>query len=255
MKLYLAIPLLLAPVCPAQPVREPNIDKTITLNNKPPATGFDEFVKTIRYVASMPDVAGDEASSSVKLHGSAGDIALAEWIAQTLDRSEVSDYAVHEYIVPGPKDDVARVFYLTHAFTSLDVQELITVLRTVGHIRYIYQYTPSHALTVRGTSAEIRLAAWVIRELDQTPDAEKEGAHQFEWADPQVPLVRTFYLVHKSPRDIQETLTSLRGSAKIQRVFSHTTRGAIILAGTPAQVDDAAKLIAEKDRGAPKVTP
>lgn len=251
--LYVAIPLLLASACFAQRAREPKIERTIALTNKPPTTGFDEFVMLMRTVAFVQDVAGDAASSTVKLNGTGGAIAVAEWMAQALDQSPGSDNAVHEYIVPGPKDDVARVFYLTQAVTPLDVQELITVLRTVGHIKYVFQYTPAHAVAVRGTTAEIALAAWVIRELDQTPDVEKEGIHQFQWSDPQVPVVRTFYLVHKSPRDIQETLTSVRGSGQILRVFSHTTRGAIILAGTPAQVDDAAKLIAAKDRGVPKL--
>jgi type II secretory pathway component GspD/PulD (secretin) len=259
------IPLLLVsplfqPLSFGQISAAPNVERTFRLVNTPPPAGFQEIAIVLRTVGSIRSVAVDPASSSVSVSGSAADIAMAEWTINALDQAAVPDTAteqirataLHEYRVPGAKDDVVRVFYLANITTPQGMQELLTVLRTVGAVRYVYNYTPLHAVAIRGGTDQVALAAWMINELDQPPTAQTDGIHQFQSADPKFPVVRAFYLAHRTNRDIQEALTAVRTSAHIQRAFTHTARGVLILSGLPEQVEEAERLIAAKDRA---VTP
>jgi hypothetical protein len=262
-KLFIAFPFVLPFAAFAQPGRGPVSDRIFTLANKPPAAGLQELLTTLRTVGHIQTVSADPVASTVSVSAPSGDIAVAQWIVDGLDQpvtpdatnKQIRDTAVRSYTVPGAKDDVLRIFYLSNVETPQNVQELITALRTVGQIKYIYNYTPLHALTVRGTADEIAMSAWMIDEIDQPPNVRTEGIHQFQSSDPKFPLVRAFYLAHRTQKDIQETLTSLRRDAHIQRAFSHTARAVIIIAGTPAEVEQSSRLVAEKDRPVASATP
>jgi hypothetical protein len=209
------------------------------------------------HLALIEPVTVDAGLSAVSISGSSGEIALAEWMIHALDQpaipdvtgKQIRDSAIHEYRVPGGKDDVVRMLYLTNMNTPQGVQELITVLRTVGSLRYVFRYTEAHALAVRGTTDQIALAAWMVNELDQAAGAGTEGIHQFGSGDAKFPVVRAFYLAHRTPQDIQETLTALRGTAHIQRAFAHTARAVVIISGSAGQVDEASRIVAMRDRG------
>jgi hypothetical protein len=255
MRSSFAIPLLFAAWCFGQ-----KSDRTFVFTNAPSVPGFQEIATVLRTVALIEPVTIDAGLSSVSIAGSSGEIALAEWMLHALDQpvmpdvtsKQIRDSAIHEYRVPGRKDDLVRMFYLSNMKTPQSVQELITVLRTVGSLRYVFQYTDAHALAVRGATDQIAFAAWMISELDQSPGTGTEGIHQFRSSDIGFPVVRAFYLVHRTPKDIQETLTSLRGTAHIQRAFANTARGVVIISGLAGQVDEASRIVAMRDRG---VTP
>jgi hypothetical protein len=235
-----------------------NLERTFRLANTPSAAGFQEMATVLRTVDMLRSVTVDPGSSSISISGTPADIALAEWTIHALDEpavpdsaeKQIRDTALHEYRVPGAKDDLVRMFYLGNITTPQGMQELLTVLRTVGGIDRVYNYTPLRAVAIRGATDQIALSAWMINELDQPPTAQRDGIHQFQSSDPRYPVVRAFYLANRTQRDIQEALTSVRMSAHIQRAFSHSARAVLILAGSPEQVEEAARLVAAKDRPA-----
>lgn len=256
----LAVAILVAIPSLAQKPAEPTVDRTFHFTTGPSARDLQEIATVLRTVAQIRTLSVDAAAPSISVSGNSGDIALADWTIQALDQparplapeKQIRDSAVHEYRVPGAKDDVVRMFYLTDINTPQSMQELLTVLRTVGAIQRVFNYTTPLALAVRGTTAQIALSTWIISELDQPSTGQTEGIHQFESGDANFPVVRAFYLAHRSPKDIQDTLSALRATVHIQRAFSHTARAVVIIAGSPGQVEDAARMVAARDRG---VTP
>jgi hypothetical protein len=248
----LFVSLLLPTLCFSQKPPASGVDRTFHLTNAPDARGFQELATILRTVGQIRSLAIDVSSSAISVTGTPAEIEIAEWTIHAFDRPAVpeqliNDTSVQEYRAPGAKDDLVRMFYLANVDTPQSMQEILTVLRTVGAIRYIFNYTPLHALAVRGTTDEIALAAWAIHELDQQPTAEKEGIHQFKSSDSRYPVVRALYPAHHAPDDIQDAVKILRTQQHIPRVFYHTARGALILAGSADQMEQAAQLIAAKD--------
>jgi hypothetical protein len=46
------------------------------------------------------------------------------------------------------------------------MQEVLTVLRTVGDIQKVFSYSTSHALVLRSAGSELQRAEWIIQQLD-----------------------------------------------------------------------------------------
>jgi len=44
---------------------------------------------------------------------------------------------------------------------------MATDVRSIGNIRRLFTYNLSNALIMRGTAAEMALADWLVKELDQ----------------------------------------------------------------------------------------
>jgi hypothetical protein len=108
------------------------------------------------------------------LRGTAGQIALAEWLINELDQpipealaQQSPNPAAHEDRPSGTGDDVARVFYLTHAQTAQRLQEIATQVRSMTEVRRLFTYNAPRALALRGTADQIALADRLIRERDR----------------------------------------------------------------------------------------
>jgi hypothetical protein len=56
---------------------------------------------------------------------------------------------------------------LRHAESEQHVQEIATVVRSVGDIRWLFIYPPPKVMAVRGTAGQIAMAEWLINELDK----------------------------------------------------------------------------------------
>ncbi len=77
------------------------------------------------------------------------------------------DAALHEYHFPGGGDDIVRVFYIKHANTPQELQEIVTLVRSVADVRRLFTYNELRAFAARGTADQIALVAWLVEQLDQ----------------------------------------------------------------------------------------
>jgi general secretion pathway protein D len=68
-------------------------------------------------------------------------------------------------------DQVVKVFYLTNPTTAQEIQEMLTVLRTVFDVGKVFNYTSQNALVVRCDSDTMALVEKEIADLDK-PRAE-----------------------------------------------------------------------------------
>src|SRR5713101_1577815 len=169
-----AIAVLLVRTGSAQaPVAE-SAERVVHLITTPRSRDFQEMATALRTVAQIRDLTVDSEHNSFILNGTPGDLAMAEWLVHMMDKpsnwqpseQEVWNPSTREYRLSAGRVPVARVYYLINTTSTLGLQEIITVLRTVADIQEIFSYTPARVLAFRGSADEVELSDWLIRKLD-----------------------------------------------------------------------------------------
>jgi|SwirhisoilCB2_FD_contig_101_1511155_length_1548_multi_2_in_0_out_0_2 hypothetical protein len=214
--------------------------QTFDFANKPSTNGLQEAVTLLRVVGKLDKASVDPATSAVTVTGTPDELAMAGWMIRNLDQPSPSP---DPYLVAGKSDDGIRIFHLARAGASSPqaVQEVLTIVRTVGDIQKIFYYMDHSDLVVRGAANELGLAEFLIKAVDQTPDPQRTAMtispeYHYTWGRG-TDTVRVFYLAHSSrPRDIQEILTNLRTVLYVQKVFNFTPVAALVVRGTPETV-------------------
>jgi type II secretory pathway component GspD/PulD (secretin) len=199
-----------------------------------------EFATLIRTISDNPQVAADTTAKTLAVHGTATQIAVAEWLFTELDRQTVPDSVSQEFKVSNNADDVVHVFYLPNTATIQDFQEVATTIRTIAEIRRVYTFNTLRALTVRGTADQVAAAGFMIRELDQPAGAKRTDSREFRMTGPGDPgetAVRVFYLPYAATvQQFQEVATLVRTIAEVRRVFTYNAPKALVVRGTADQM-------------------
>lgn len=214
--------------------------QTFDFANKPSANGLKEVATLLRVVGKLDKALMDPATSAVTVTGTPDELAMAGWMIRNLDQPSPSP---DPYLVAGKSDDGIRMFHLTRAAAASPqaVQEMITVIRTVGDIQKIFNYTDHSDLVVRGSANELGLTEFLIHAVDQTFDQQRiamtmSPEYHYVWGRG-TDTVRVYYLAHSpQPQQIQEILTNLRTVLYVQRVFNFTPLGALVVRGTPETI-------------------
>jgi hypothetical protein len=209
---------------------------------------LEEIATVLRTTGDIQQVFIDDTKRTVKVEGTAGQIAMADWLVRQMDLPANGEFSgVHEYRPPARSDDVVRVFYLTHASTAQEVQEIVTTIRSVADIRRMLVYNALKAVAVRGTGQQISLAAWLVDQLNQPANVTAPAPHEYNL--PGDDVARVFELTYpQTPQQLQEIVTTLRSIGDIPRLFVYNARRAVALRGTAEQVALAAWLVSELDK-------
>jgi hypothetical protein len=137
---------------------------------------FQEFATVMRTVAMVRFVFPYNAPRALAMRGTAGQIAVAEWLFGVLDQPKISsqtsppqgnDATALTYRVSGSIDDVVRVFYLTRAATLEDFQKAAAQVRTATRIPWVFTYNVPRSIVLRGTTAQIAQAEHLIEEMNK----------------------------------------------------------------------------------------
>lgn len=133
-------------------------------------------------------------------------------------------------------DDVERVFRFEHTPTRESVQEIATVVRSIGEIRQAYANAEARSLTVRAPREQVELAEWVVKELDR-PATPQGGASPASFViqppDATAQVVRIFFLpAGIEGHNLQEITTAVRSVGEIRHSFTYNAARAIAVRGT-----------------------
>ena len=214
--------------------------RTFDFAHTPSAAGLKDVATILRVVGRLNNISVDADSTAVKVTGTPDELAMSAWIIRNLDQPSPSP---DPYLVAGKSDDGIRVFHLARAASESPqaVQEMITVIRTVGDIQRIFVYSDHSDLVVRGTASELDLVTFMIGSLDQTPNPQRAAmtmTPEYHYVSGRsTDTVRVYYLAHCSePRQIQEMLTNLRTVLDVQKIFNFTPLQALVLRGSPETV-------------------
>ena len=218
-------------------------DRVFYLTHTSNVQQFQEVATLMRTMTDIRQASSDNDKKSVTVHASDGQIAMAEWLFNELDTQTVQVSVPHEYRVPGPADDVLRLFYLPQTATVQDFQEVATVVRTIaGFQRAFTSNTPPRAYVVRGTAAQIGLAEWLMNELQSANPPPRE----YRMPGTNDDIVSVVYLTHTGPA-FQDVAKQIRSATQIQRVFTYNTPRFLALRGTADQIALAERLAKELD--------
>ena len=219
---------------------------------KTPATvlEFQEVVTAVRTVADIRRVFTYNAPKAMVARGNGDQIALADWLVRELDQPSHTP-AVHDYKMTAGfvrDESYIRVFYLAHAATVQDFQQVATAVRNTADVRRVFTYNSPRAMVVRGTPDQGKLAAWLVDQLDTmntggprttsptytypTQDRDDETA------------IRVFFLNHAgSTADFQNAASQVKATAKIRHVQVYVAPRALVLRGSTDQLTVAEQLV------------
>jgi hypothetical protein len=209
---------------------------------------LQEIATVICAITDIPQTSVDTQEKSLPLRGTAGQIALAEWLFTNLDKpTNVSpDAAKHEYRVSDSADDVVRVFYLANPEVPTGVQEIATAVRSLASIRQMFIYNDLRAVVVRGTSEQINLAEFLFAQMDKPDIPASRASAEFRMGSDS--LARVFYLPNtKTVQDFQQLVTLVRTIAELRYAFTYNTARAVGVRGTEEQIALAKWLIEDLD--------
>jgi type II secretory pathway component GspD/PulD (secretin) len=214
--------------------------QTFDFTNRPSPKGLQEIATVLRTVADIQNLSVDSAAATLTVNGTPDELATAGWIIHQLDQPAPVTSA--QYVMPGKSDDVIRVFHLNHISpdTPQQIQEILTVLRTVGDIQKVFNDTALSDLVVHGTANQLALVEYILKGVDIAPGTVTIAATpEFHYSDRARAndVVRVFYLSHtNTPQQMQEILTTLRVVIDIQKVFNYTALNALTIRGTASDL-------------------
>jgi type II secretory pathway component GspD/PulD (secretin) len=235
----------------AQPTPVGGVDGTFHFTTAPTPQSLQEAATILRTVADIRQVSIDAAQATINFRGAGDKVALARWALTQLD-TPGNETALHEYPLAG--GEVARVNFLTNLPTAREIQEALTVLRTVADIQKIFNYTARQAIVIRGNEADVAFAEWIVDQLNQ-PAPSKPDATPREYTLPTNStsgnVARVNYLSNaRTDQGVQEILTTLRTVGQIMKIFTYRGQWALVLRGSEGDIARAEWLIQNLDQPA-----
>lgn len=200
------------------------------------AQQMQELGTVIRSTGEIRNVSVDTDARRLSVQGSAGQIALADWLLRELDQpvnGRLSLVAKPAYTMADVPENVVRVYYLPSSLTVQQFQEMASTTRAIAEIRRALTYNAPRALVLRGTAGQIAAADWILAQLTGPQSASGE----YRMSGPADDIVRVFYLPGTgSIQDFQEVATLIRSIGEIRLTFTYNLTRALILRGTADQL-------------------
>ena len=228
----------------AQP--SPTVTGTYHFTTPQPAQSLQEAATVVKTVAAVPQVSIDLSTATLTFTGPVGGVNFAEWLLPQIDKA-AGDDAIHEY--KSQSGDIGRVNFVPNLRTPQELQELVTVLRTVADVQKIFIFSSNRTVVLLAPEWQVAFAEWIIDQIQQKPDS---TPHEFTVGGPDFRGLghgaRVNFLSNvTSPRQMQEVLTVLRTVGDIQKVFSYSDRHALVLRAGDSDLQRAEWLIRQLD--------
>jgi hypothetical protein len=228
-------------------------ERTVTLLNAPTAKATDEMATVLRTVVQMREVKVGTAPGAINLQGTPADLDAAEWIVRQLDRpaawrpseTEKKDPATREFRLPASPDrfgTVIRIFYLSNPAPKT-MEEEFDIVRWVLHTQPVFHYAPRNALVYRdGGMADPADIEWLLQALEAGATS---APHLLGGKNKDSETLRVFALPAGTTAEQVQTVTEdLRIKLTMPGILGRTIPPALAVSATPAQLDQAEKIIA-----------
>jgi len=210
---------------------------------------MQEILVAVRAVTDIQQVSMDSNEKTLSFTAAAGLLGMAAWIVKELDQPS-QPAGPQIYRPPATSDDVVRIFFLTHAATQPQLQEVATNVRSIVDIRRLFINTTLKAMTVRGTDSQVSMAAWLVTQLDQPAGTPSPPPNHYKL--PGDDVARVFNLTNPQvPQETQNMVTLIRSVADVQRIFIYNARKTVAMRGRAEQIALSQWLIKLLDRTAP----
>jgi hypothetical protein len=129
-----------------------------------------------------------------------------------------------------------KTFRFNHIREVREIQEVATLIRAVGELKYLTTNTEQPSVWIKGTPAQIAMSEWLVTEVDSAPN-KSPVTREYRTPGTADDIVRVFYLSDfKTPQELQEAATLVRAITEIPRLFTLTVPRAIVARGTAEQM-------------------
>jgi hypothetical protein len=123
---------------------------------------LQEIVNTMRALADVVRLMPYASHQAVVLGSDPGRVALATWLFSTLDQpGQATNPAEYR-----TADGLARVFFL-HTQDAEKLHQIINVVRASTGLTHLMPFPTQHAISLRGTDAQVAMAENLITDLDK----------------------------------------------------------------------------------------
>jgi DNA primase len=164
---------------------------------------------------------------AIRVQGSAGNIALAEWIAAELDQPQGRLERV-----AGNDDDIVRIFEFTDGNTMQEFQEAATLVRSLAEIRRLFTFNAGRRIIARGSKVKMEQAAWLLTRLPASASADTSALKEDSGS-----LLRVYTLSQFDSIDnFQEAATLIRSITETRSAFTYNPTRKLALRGSAAQM-------------------
>jgi len=207
---------------------------------------FQEIVNAVRTVPEITKVFPYFGQGAVVIRGTDSQAAMAAWLFHQLDVpagvQPIQSPPAHQYVSSGAANDQVQVLFLAHPMSPQSMQQIVNTIRVIPQLTKVFPITAPGAVSVRGPTATVALAAWLFSQLDQTQQAASTSPQQFQMPGGADDVTQVFYL---SPATtiaaFQSIVTTLRTTVRL--VFPDDIFSAVTLRGTAAQIASADLMI------------
>ena len=212
--------------------------RSFHLTQNETADQMNQIATLIRSTGGIQQIWADDLQRTVSVTGTSAQLDMAAWYVKQLDRAtpppSPQDYQAGS-------DDTVRMFFLSHVSTAQQLQEVVTNLRAIIDIKRLFIYDTLHAVAMRGPGSQIAMATWYVKQLDRATPPPSPQDYQAGSDD----TVRMFFLPNPSRERLNKAATQVRTTARVQRLFTYGTLGALAVRGTLEQLATAEKVIEE----------
>jgi hypothetical protein len=225
-------------------------DDVVRVNFLTNMTGPQQMQETLtmlRTVADILRVFNFTTRQAIVMRAKSADVAFAEWIVDQLNIPAGQKLDATPRVYPGATafGYAARLNYLTNISGPLGVQQALTVLRTVGDIAKVFNYSSLPALALRGKETDVDRAEWMIQELNQPPGpGAGTQVYQTPGADD---ITRIFFLTNATDQGMAAALSAIRADTTIRKAFYMSKPAAIVVRGTADQIEAAVRIMAQRN--------
>jgi hypothetical protein len=228
-----------------QPAPE-NVNRTLQFKNNESMPAMKEMATVVRSLTEIRQANVDAEKQTFTLNASASELAAAEWLFNQLDRP-TAQKATAEFRTEG--GDLVHVFYLKHTTANPEIQEIATVVRSVGELRRLFVYGQHKAIAVRGSESDMARVTWLLQELDQPANSQSAPrVNEYRQSGNDEDVMQVFYMAHADTvQRLQQIATEVRKTTKIPRFFTFNPLKALVVRGTSAQLAQAARMIEDRD--------
>jgi hypothetical protein len=199
-----------------------------------------------------------ETQGTLTMRGTAEQVKLAEWLAKEIDNpgdaqsSQQGARVTPEYVAGN--DDVVRMLRVSNATTVQDFQEFWSIVRAATEMRSVFGINSQNVFAVRGTREQVRLAEWLVNEIDKPaaplnavanpgpatrsnpPAPEYRMSAALDKSRDPENVVRVFYLTQTAAvPEFQEVVSLVRAITECRRISSVNGRRALVVRGSAEQ--------------------
>jgi hypothetical protein len=208
---------------------------------------FQEIVNAVRTIPGISKVFPYFGQSALVMRGTDSEAAMAAWLFHQLDvpygLQPLQNPTAHQYVSPGAANDQVQVLFLTHPWSPQTLQQITNTIRVIPQLSKVFPCTTIGAVSVRGPSATVALAAWLFSQLDQAQQATSPSQQEFQMPGGADDVTQVFYLTPATTAETFKSIVTALRTTVTQLVFPDDMFHAVTMRGTAAQIVSADLLI------------